>query len=87
MLDHMMDGFGTCVFAYGQTGTGKLTTIVGLMSPPSEQGLLPRLLNDIFTACDQMQSEGAEVNCKMQMIEWYNEQIRDLLAPAVKDKT
>eukprot|EP00450_Noctiluca_scintillans_P036574 CAMPEP_0194551960 /NCGR_PEP_ID=MMETSP0253-20130528/96483_1 /TAXON_ID=2966 /ORGANISM="Noctiluca scintillans" /LENGTH=1024 /DNA_ID=CAMNT_0039399425 /DNA_START=22 /DNA_END=3096 /DNA_ORIENTATION=+ len=86
MLDHMLDGFGTCVFAYGQTGTGKSTTIVGLMSPPSEQGLLPRLLNDIFDACDKMRSDGAEVNCKLQMIELYNEQIRDLLAPAVKDK-
>jgi len=86
MLDHMLDGFGTCVFAYGQTGTGKSTTIVGLMSPPSEQGLLPRLLNDIFDACEKMRSEGAEVNCKLQMIELYNEQIRDLLAPAVKDK-
>ena len=75
------------MFAYGQTGTGKSTTIVGLMSLPSEQGLLPRLLSDFFAACDQMRSEVAEVNCKLQMIELYNEQIRDLLAPAVKDKT
>uniref|UniRef100_A0A7S1AGJ9 Kinesin motor domain-containing protein n=1 Tax=Noctiluca scintillans TaxID=2966 RepID=A0A7S1AGJ9_NOCSC len=86
MLDHMMDGFGTTVFAYGQTGTGKSTTIVGLMSPPSEQGLLPRLLNDIFAACEHLRDEGSEVNCKLQMIELYNEQIRDLLAPPPVDE-
>ena len=87
MLDHMMDGFGTCVFTCVETGMGKSITIVSLMSPPSEQSSLPRLLNDIFAVCDQMRSEGAEVNCKLQMIESYNEQIRDLLTPAVKDKT
>ena len=70
----------TCVFAYGQSGTGKSITIVSLMSTPSELSLLPRLLNDIFAAYDQMRSEGAEVNCKLEMIALYNEQIRDLLA-------
>ena len=70
----------TCVFAYNQSGTGKSITIVSLMSTPSEQSLLPRLPNDIFAAYDQMRSEGAEVNCKLEMIALYNEQIRDLLA-------
>jgi len=86
MLNHMMDGFGTTVFAYGQTGTGKSTTIVGLMSPPSEQGLLPRLLNDIFASREALSEEGCEVNCKLQMIELYNEQIRDLLCPPPADE-
>uniref|UniRef100_A0A7S1ATJ8 Kinesin motor domain-containing protein n=1 Tax=Noctiluca scintillans TaxID=2966 RepID=A0A7S1ATJ8_NOCSC len=81
MVDHMMEGFGTTVFAYGQTGTGKSTTTLGSMSPPTEQGLLPRLLTDVFAECDGLRADGSEVNCKLQMIELYNEQIRDLLAP------
>ena len=69
----------TCVFANSQSGTGKSIIIVSLMSTPSEQSLLPRLPNDILAAYDQMQSEGAEVNCKLEMIALHNEQIRDLL--------
>lgn len=29
MVEHMMQGFNTCLFCYGQTGTGKTTTIMG----------------------------------------------------------
>ena len=50
MLDHMLYGFGTCVFVHGQSGTCKSITIVSLISTPSEQSLLPRLPNDIFAA-------------------------------------
>eukprot|EP00913_Durusdinium_trenchii_P010965 g10291.t1 len=29
MVQHMLQGFNTCLFCYGQTGTGKTTTIMG----------------------------------------------------------
>jgi hypothetical protein len=37
-----LDGFNTCVFAYGQTGAGKSYTMIGNNSDPSEFGLIPR---------------------------------------------
>eukprot|EP00435_Cladocopium_sp_Y103_P020768 s2711_g5.t1 len=33
MVQHMLQGFNTCLFCYGQTGTGKTTTIMGSVRP------------------------------------------------------
>lgn len=48
MVDHVLGGYFSCLFCYGQTGTGKTTTIMGKVEPVSEQGLLLRLMNDLF---------------------------------------
>ncbi|CAE6928635.1 unc-104 [Symbiodinium sp. CCMP2456] len=95
MVDHVLGGYFSCLFCYGQTGTGKTTTIMGKVEPVSEQGLLLRLMNDLFAespACRahlrillvqmaDLQSQGSEVHCKVQMLEVYNEKVRDLLVP------
>lgn len=81
MVDHIFQGESTALFAYGQSGTGKTTTIVG-EAEPSGRGLLPRALEDIFERATQRSPRGA-VRVHMQMLEIYNEKIRDLLpAPA-----
>jgi len=81
MVDHVLSGYFSCLFCYGQTGTGKTTTIMGKVEPVSEQGLLLRLMNDLFTEMTTLQNEGSEVHCKVQMLEVYNEKVRDLLVP------
>lgn len=81
MVDHVLSGYFSCLFCYGQTGTGKTTTIMGKVEPVSEQGLLLRLMNDLFTEMNRLESEGSEVHCKVQMLEVYNEKVRDLLVP------
>lgn len=80
MKDHMMQGYNTCLFCYGQTGTGKTTTIMGKMAPVEEQGLLLRLITDIFTDVERMRGENYQVTLKLQMLEVYNEKLTDLLA-------
>ncbi|CAE7448035.1 unc-104 [Symbiodinium sp. CCMP2592] len=81
MVDHVLGGYFSCLFCYGQTGTGKTTTIMGKVEPVSEQGLLLRLMNDLFAEMADLQSQGSEVHCKVQMLEVYNEKVRDLLVP------
>lgn len=81
MVDHMLQGFNTCLFCYGQTGTGKTTTIMGKAQPKSERGLLMRLVDDVFEEVDKEQSNsGSQVHVVMQMLEVYNEKLKDLLA-------
>mmetsp|Transcript_98640 Transcript_98640/g.307277 ORF Transcript_98640/g.307277 Transcript_98640/m.307277 type:complete len:965 (-) Transcript_98640:9-2903(-) len=80
MLDHMLQGYNTCLFCYGQTGTGKTTTIMGKAQPPSEQGLLMRLISDIFREAEKLRAKGYQVHVKVQMLEVYNERLNDLIA-------
>lgn len=81
MRDHMMKGFNTCLFCYGQTGTGKTTTIMGQAKPVTEQGLLMRLLHDVFLDIEMQKNDGCSVDVKVQMLEVYNEKLKDLIVP------
>jgi len=78
VVDHAFEGYSSAIFAYGQTGTGKTTTIMGDKEPASERGLLPRILEDIFQRSEAEAS--GEVQVRLQMLEVYNEKIRDLIA-------
>ncbi|CAE7393705.1 unc-104 [Symbiodinium sp. CCMP2456] len=81
MVEYMLQGFNSCLFCYGQTGTGKTTTIMGKAQPKSERGLLMRLVDDVFDEVDKEQSNsGSQVHVVMQMLEVYNEKLKDLLA-------
>eukprot|EP00930_Biecheleria_cincta_P095582 TRINITY_DN87531_c0_g1_i1.p1 TRINITY_DN87531_c0_g1~~TRINITY_DN87531_c0_g1_i1.p1 ORF type:complete len:1020 (-),score=156.89 TRINITY_DN87531_c0_g1_i1:118-2943(-) len=81
MVGHALAGYHTCLFCYGQTASGKTTTIMGKSRPESEQGLLLRLLGDLYNQVESMRETSA-VQCRVQMLEVYNEKIRDLLPAA-----
>jgi len=87
MVEHMLAGYASCLFAYGQTGSGKTTTVMGNLQDEEEQGILVRLLHDTFEQVDALRKRDISVQCKVQMLEVYNERIQDLLAPRDKDKT
>mmetsp|Transcript_120763 Transcript_120763/g.352712 ORF Transcript_120763/g.352712 Transcript_120763/m.352712 type:complete len:1214 (+) Transcript_120763:177-3818(+) len=82
MVEHIIQGYNTCLFCYGQTGTGKTTTIMGEVEPVAKQGLLLRLLHDLFEQGAKLQDEGCTMHFRVQMLEVYNDKIRDLLVPA-----
>ncbi|GFH13200.1 kinesin motor domain-containing protein [Haematococcus lacustris] len=69
MVDNVMAGYNSSIFAYGQTGAGKTYTMLGNISNgpggPHENGH------------DQL-----GYNCKCSMLEIYNESITDLLVPS-----
>ena len=80
MVSHSLKGYSTCLFCYGQTGTGKTTTILGRRRPESEQGLLLRLVRELFQEASALSEQGNQVHCSLQIVEVYNEKLRDLLS-------
>ncbi|KAB5556180.1 hypothetical protein DKX38_007089 [Salix brachista] len=80
LIRSVLDGYNVCIFAYGQTGSGKTYTMTGPKDLTEESlGVNYRALSDLFLLSDQRK----EVICydiSVQMLEIYNEQVRDLLA-------
>lgn len=79
LIRSVLDGFNVCIFAYGQTGSGKTYTMSGPKALTEESlGVNYRALNDLFNL--KAQRNGTiEYDISVQMIEIYNEQVRDLL--------
>lgn len=77
MVDQALAGFNTCLFCYGQTGTGKTTTIYG--DPDNGAGLLYRMLDDVFMESQKLREDGATVELEVHMLEVYNDGLCDLL--------
>ncbi|XP_024014906.1 kinesin-like protein KIN-14L [Eutrema salsugineum] len=80
LIRSVMDGYNVCIFAYGQTGSGKTYTMSG---PPgrsaNEMGINYLALRDLFLICDKRR-DMMTYEIYVQMVEIYNEQVRDLLA-------
>ena len=53
MLDHSIEGYNVCIFAYGQTGAGKSYTMMGRMEP-DQKGIIPQMCEDLFKRIDDM---------------------------------
>lgn len=78
MVEHALHGFNCCLFCYGQTGTGKTTTILG--DKESGPGLLISLFSELFQKIREEEELGCDVQLQVQMLEVYNEKVFDLLA-------
>ncbi|KMT11160.1 hypothetical protein BVRB_5g110900 [Beta vulgaris subsp. vulgaris] len=80
LIRTILDGYNVCIFAYGQTGSGKTYTMSGPDNASKEDwGVNYRALDDLFQISEDRRSFFA-YNIGVQMIEIYNEQIRDLLS-------
>lgn len=71
----VMDGFNVCIFAYGQTGTGKTYTMEGI---PENRGVNYRALEELFRVSEK-RSASVTYTFSVSILEVYNEKIRDLL--------
>ncbi|NWX66295.1 KIF14 protein, partial [Promerops cafer] len=76
LLERAFEGYNTCLFAYGQTGSGKSYTMMGF---DEDQGIIPRLCEDLFNQIAQMDKEQVLCHLEMSFFEVYNEKIHDLL--------
>lgn len=74
----VMNGYTSTVLAYGQTGTGKTTTMEGDISDPVAYGIIPRSITKIFETLDEPKFTQSRVTCSY--LEIYNEELSDLLA-------
>ncbi|KAL4203122.1 hypothetical protein AMTRI_Chr01g102390 [Amborella trichopoda] len=73
-----LDGYNVCIFAYGQTGTGKTFTMEGRPDCP---GVVPRAIKTLFSlASDSNQ----KIGFYFSMLEVYMGNLRDLLNPQVE---
>ena len=66
------------MFAYGQTSSGKTHTMEGVLHDPKMQGIIPRIVDDIFNHIYGM-DESIEFHIKVSYFEIYLDKIRDLL--------
>lgn len=78
IVQDVLSGYNGTIFAYGQTSSGKTHTMEGVIENPEKQGIIPRIINDIFNHIYNM-DENLEFLIKVSYFEIYNEKIRDLL--------
>ncbi|KAL2479081.1 P-loop nucleoside triphosphate hydrolase superfamily protein with CH (Calponin-like proteiny) domain [Forsythia ovata] len=80
LIQSVLDGFNVCIFAYGQTGSGKTYTMTGPDGATEKDwGVNYRALNDLFHI-SQVRKSTFTYEISVQMMEIYNEQVRDLLS-------
>lgn len=80
LIRSVLDGYNVCIFAYGQTGSGKTYTMSGPnLSSKEDWGVNYRALNDLFHI-SQVRRNAFVYEVGVQMVEIYNEQVRDLLS-------
>lgn len=87
LLDDVLNGYNSCIFAYGQTSSGKTFTMLGpnggkdLINNKSNWGLIPRAAEYLFNILSQRAQEGrCTYMVKASMLQIYNEQLIDLLS-------
>ncbi|KAJ6800520.1 kinesin-like protein KIN-14F isoform X2 [Iris pallida] len=79
LIRSVMDGYNVCIFAYGQTGSGKTYTMSGPDITTDETwGVNYRALRDLFDI-SKSRTSVMTYDVSVQMIEIYNEQVKDLL--------
>lgn len=71
----VLDGYNVCIFAYGQTGTGKTFTMEGT---EEARGVNFRTLEELFCIIKEREKL-YQYDISVSVLEVYNEQIRDLL--------
>lgn len=80
LVQSSLDGYRVCIFAYGQTGSGKTFTMEGNTSDPSNAGMIPKSVEQIFATAEAMSENGWKFSFECSYLEIYNETIRDLLS-------
>ncbi|CAB3225594.1 unnamed protein product [Arctia plantaginis] len=84
LVASVLDGFNGCVFAYGQTGTGKTHTMEGT---PEHEGVIPRAFRHIWAHIENSASPDVTHLVSCSYIELYLEDVRDLLSKDCKKLT
>ncbi|KAJ6702732.1 KINESIN-LIKE PROTEIN KLP-3 [Salix viminalis] len=75
IIKSVLDGYNACIFAYGQTGTGKTFTMEGDGDTP---GIVPRAMEALFKQA--VDSDHAFL-ISFSMLEIYMGNLKDLLVP------
>jgi kinesin family protein 11 len=81
VIDDVLRGYESTVFAYGQTGTGKTFTMEGDLSEGimGGAGIIPRASQSIFDRCSN-EKVYESFSVVVSFLEVYNEEMSDLLS-------
>jgi hypothetical protein len=73
-----VNGFHTCVFAYGAILTGKSHTIIG---DNHGVGIRPRAIHELFQHVDLIQKQDSSIfyHIEVSFVEVYNQKVRNLI--------
>ncbi|ETK87787.1 hypothetical protein F441_07975 [Phytophthora nicotianae CJ01A1] len=80
LVESALRGYNCTCFVYGQTGSGKTFSMEGVPGDKDYEGIIPRVMADIFDGIQNMQAD-LEFIVRVSYIEIYMEKIRDLLKP------
>lgn len=83
LVTSVLEGFNCCVFAYGQTGTGKTHTMEGIRGDEEQKGIIPRTFEQIWSHISRAQNLNTFL-VSVSYLEIYMEELRDLLQPNCK---
>ncbi len=81
IVKDVLNGYNGTIFAYGQTSSGKTHTMEGVIGDTKLEGIIPRIVNDIFNHIYGME-ENLEFHIKVSYFEIYMEKVQDLLDPS-----
>jgi hypothetical protein len=85
LLDSFWEGYDVCMFAYGQSGSGKSFSMTGTGPKCGEKwkGVIPRICNDTFRRSAKIEEDDSNVKFRVtaSMLEIYVGRIYDLLIP------
>ncbi|KAK1292464.1 hypothetical protein QJS10_CPB17g01519 [Acorus calamus] len=81
LIQSLLDGYNACIFAYGQTSTGKTFTMEGTSEWP---GIVPRTLEELFK---KAQTSQHKFLLEFSMLEIYMGILSDLLSPRNRKTT
>jgi centromeric protein E len=76
IVQSTVEGYNGCIFAYGQTSSGKTFTMTGTRSSP---GVIPQATSEVFSHVKSYPDR--EFFFRLSYIEIYNEVVIDLLDP------
>ncbi|KAK3326235.1 P-loop containing nucleoside triphosphate hydrolase protein [Apodospora peruviana] len=80
LVQSALDGYNVCIFCYGQTGSGKTYTM------SSADGMIPRATHMIYDTITKLKEKSWTYTMEGSFVEVYNEELNDLLTPAVDGK-
>ena len=81
-----MEGYNYCIFAYGQTSSGKSHTVIG---PESDPGVAPRFAASLFEEIERRKAKDDRLHFSVELccFEIYNERATDLLVSSISRRS
>ncbi|KPI88964.1 putative OSM3-like kinesin [Leptomonas seymouri] len=79
LADAVLQGYNATVFAYGQSGSGKTHTMTGKLSQRETWGMMPQVVDYLFSEIKKLTSTTKTFKVKVSYVELYNGKSRDLL--------